>query len=110
MNETTENLFLTGRAGTGKSTLLNEFKRNTKKRIAVLAPTGVAAVNVSGQTIHSFCGFKPDITLKKVKKFPDGNKKVKVLSKLDAIVIDEISMTRADLLDCFDRFLRLNRK
>jgi len=110
MNNTHENLFLTGRAGTGKSTLLNEFKKNTNKRVAVLAPTGVAAVNVSGQTIHSFCGFKPDITLSKVKKLPPSNKKVKVLEKLDVIVIDEISMTRADILDCFDKFLRLNRQ
>ena len=78
MNETQDNLFLTGRAGTGKSTLLSEFKNNSKKRIAILAPTGVAAVNVNGQTIHSFCGFKPDITLKKVKKLPEGNKKLKV--------------------------------
>ena len=110
MNDTHDNLFLTGRAGTGKSTLLTEFRKNTKKRIAVLAPTGVAAVNVNGQTIHSFCGFKPDITLKKVKRLADDNKKVKVLQKLDAIVIDEISMTRADLLDCFEKFLRLNRR
>ncbi|MDE2188614.1 MAG: AAA family ATPase [Patescibacteria group bacterium] len=110
MNDTEENLFLTGRAGTGKSTLLTEFRKQTKKRIAVLAPTGVAAVNVGGQTIHSFCGFKPDITLKKVKKLSDDDKRVKVLKKLDAIVIDEISMTRADLLDCFEKFLRLNRR
>ncbi len=110
MNDTSDHLFLTGRAGTGKSTLLTEFRKNTKKRIAVLAPTGVAAVNVGGQTIHSFCGFKPDITLKKVKKLADDDKRVKVLAKLDAIVIDEISMTRADILDCFEKFLRLNRR
>lgn len=110
MNDTRDNLFLTGRAGTGKSTLLTEFRKNTKKRIAVLAPTGVAAVNVAGQTIHSFCGFKPDITLKKVKRLGDDNKRVRVLNKLDAIVIDEISMTRADILDCFEKFLRINRR
>jgi len=110
MNDTRENLFLTGRAGTGKSTLLTEFRKNTKKKIAVLAPTGVAAVNVSGQTIHSFCGFKPDVTLKKVKRLGDSNKRVKVLQKLDAIIIDEVSMCRADLLDCFEKFLRLNIK
>jgi ATP-dependent DNA helicase PIF1 len=110
MDDTHDNLFLTGRAGTGKSTLLTEFRKSTKKRIAVLAPTGVAAVNVGGQTIHSFCGFKPDITLKKVKRLPDDNKKVKVLEKLDAIIIDEISMTRSDLMDCFEKFLRLNRR
>jgi ATP-dependent DNA helicase PIF1 len=109
MDDTRDNLFLTGRAGTGKSTLLTEFRKSTRKRIAVLAPTGVAAVNVGGQTIHSFCGFKPDITLKKVKRLGEDNKKVRVLEKLDAIIIDEISMTRADLLDCFEKFLRLNR-
>jgi hypothetical protein len=110
MNETGENLFLTGRAGTGKSTLLTEFRKQTRKRVAVLAPTGVAAVNVGGQTIHSFCGFKPDITLKKVKRLGDDNKKVKVLRRLDTIIVDEISMTRADILDCFEKFLRLNRR
>ena len=109
MNDTNDNLFLTGRAGTGKSTLLTEFRKNTKKRVAVLAPTGVAAVNVGGQTIHSFCGFKPDIALKKVRKLPEDNKKVKVLKQLNVIIIDDISMTRADLLDCFEKFLRLNR-
>ncbi len=110
MNDTHDNLFLTGRAGTGKSTLLTEFRKLAKKSLAVLAPTGVAAVNVGGQTIHSFCGFKPDITLKKVKRLKDGDKKVKVLEKLDAIVIDEISMTRADLFDCLEKFLRLNKR
>jgi len=110
MNETGEDLFLTGRAGTGKSTLLTEFRRQTKKRVAVLAPTGVAAVNVGGQTIHSFCGFKPDITLKKVKKLGADSKKAKVLDRLDTIIVDEISMTRADILDCFEKFLRVNRR
>ena len=62
MGETTESVFVTGRAGTGKSTLLDWFRNHTKKKIAVLAPTGVAAVNVRGQTIHSFCKFGPDIT------------------------------------------------
>src|SRR3989344_5590147 len=86
LENTRQNIFITGRAGTGKSTLLNHFVNHTKKNVAVLAPTGVAAVNVQGQTIHSFFRFKPTIT------------------------IDEISMVRADLLDCVDKFLRLNGK
>lgn len=101
-------IFLTGRAGTGKSTLLNHWRSVTKKQIAVLAPTGVAAVNVKGQTVHSFCRFRPDITVDQVKKLrlkPEEN----IYKKLDAIVIDEISMTRADILDCVDKFLRINR-
>lgn len=108
MEETNKNIFLTGEAGTGKSTLLQYFKLTTKKNVVVLAPTGVAAVNVGGQTIHSFCGFGPDITLGKVKKAaPFGGKK-QLLEKLQTIIIDEISMVRADLLDCLDKFLKLN--
>lgn len=99
-------VFVTGRAGTGKSTLLEYFRAKTKKRVAVLAPTGVAALNVKGQTIHSFFGFKPDIILKNVGKV--NPKKKNLFKKLDAIVIDEISMVRADLLDCVDKSLRLN--
>lgn len=101
-----DNLFVTGRAGTGKSTLLQLFRRTTHKRTVVLAPTGVAALNVSGQTIHSFFGFPPrliqpgDIKRKRYNR---------LYELLDTIVIDEISMVRADLLDHIDFFLRLNR-
>lgn len=108
MDETNENLFLTGEAGTGKSTLLQYFRSITKKNVVVLAPTGVAALNVGGQTIHSFCGFGPDITLQKVKRLGGWAPKKKLLQKVHTIVIDEISMVRADLLDCVDKFLRLN--
>ncbi|GAB6182502.1 ATP-dependent DNA helicase [Thermodesulfovibrio hydrogeniphilus] len=101
---TNNNLFITGRAGTGKSTFLKYFRDNTKKEIAVLAPTGVAALNVKGQTMHSFFGFKPDITIHKVKDIKPKNSEL--YKKLDTIVIDEISMVRADLLDCIDAFLR----
>ena len=106
MENSNKCVFITGRAGTGKSTLLNYFRDNTKKKVAVLAPTGVAALNVKGQTIHSFFKFKPNITPSRVKKARSGSS---IYQKLDAIVIDEISMVRADLLDCVDRFLRLNR-
>lgn len=106
MENSKRHLFITGRAGTGKSTLLNYFKENTAKEVAVLAPTGVAALNVQGQTIHSFFGFKPDITLHKVKKIPGFEGKM--YKEIETIIIDEVSMVRADLLDCIEKFLRLN--
>ena len=68
MENTTKSVFITGRAGTGKSTLLSYFRLITRKKVAVLAPTGVAALNVKGQTIHSFFKFKPNITLKLMKR------------------------------------------
>lgn len=109
MEKTNKHMFLTGRAGTGKSTLLTYFRSNTKKKMVVLAPTGVAALNVKGQTIHSFFKFKPNITLQSVKKqYKKGDYK-NIYEKIDSIVIDEISMVRSDLLDCVDKFLRLNR-
>lgn len=109
MEETDKNIFITGRAGTGKSTLLNYFRNTTKKKAVILAPTGVAAINVGGQTIHSFFHFKPDVTLAAIKKKKSAAKeKTSIYKKLTAIVIDEVSMVRADLLDCVDKFLRLN--
>lgn len=98
--------FITGRAGTGKSTLLNYFRERTRKQVAVLAPTGVAALNIHGQTIHSFFGFKPNITPEKVKKIPGSEGDL--FKELDTIIIDEVSMVRADLMDCIEKFLRLN--
>ncbi len=104
-----KNLFITGRAGTGKSTLLSYFKSVTKRKVAVLAPTGVAALNVKGQTIHSFCRFKPDITLEKVVRLQGVSyAAISMYRSIETIIIDEISMVRADLLDCLDRFMRLN--
>jgi hypothetical protein len=100
METTDKNIFITGRAGTGKSTLLDYFRTVTRKRVAVLAPTGVAALNVRGQTIHSFCGFKPDITLQTVKKLPKkAAERAELVRRLETIVIDEVSMVRADLLE-----------
>lgn len=107
LEETGSHVFLTGKAGTGKSTFLEHFRLHTKKKVVVLAPTGVAALNVGGQTIHSFFGWKPHIT-------PDGIKPSKKLrelfAKIDTIIIDEISMVRADLLDLVDITLRINRE
>lgn len=101
-----ESIFITGRAGTGKSTLLKYFRAHAKKKVAVLAFTGVAAVNVRGQTIHSFFGFKPGITEKRVQKREDEENEL--YKHLDTIIIDEVSMLRSDLLDCIEKFLRLN--
>ncbi|MFC1771715.1 AAA family ATPase, partial [Candidatus Margulisiibacteriota bacterium] len=106
LEKTKQCLFITGKAGTGKSTLLTYFINNTKKIVVVLAPTGVAALNVKGETIHSFFRFKPGITVETAKKKARKVKENSIYHKIDAIVIDEISMVRADLLDCIDEFLK----
>ncbi|MCX7793091.1 MAG: DEAD/DEAH box helicase [Thermodesulfovibrionales bacterium] len=108
MEGSDKHVFITGKAGTGKSTLLDYFRKKTKKNIAVLAPTGVAAVNIKGQTIHSFFNFRPDINPHSVKNIKPRNKEL--YEKLDAILIDEISMVRADLLDSINEFLKLHGK
>lgn len=101
-----ENFFITGRAGTGKSTLLQLIRNTTKKRTAVLAPTGVAALNVKGQTIHSFFKFPPKIlNPSEIKKVRDH----KMYKNIDTLIIDEVSMVRADMIDNIDLFLRVNR-
>ncbi|PIR47848.1 AAA family ATPase [Candidatus Uhrbacteria bacterium CG10_big_fil_rev_8_21_14_0_10_50_16] len=107
MENSDDHVFLTGRAGTGKSTLLKYFRTQSNKKHVVLAPTGVAALNVKGQTIHSFFGFHPNINAQLVRKASREN--LEFFEKLETIIIDEISMVRADLLDCVDRALRLNR-
>jgi len=110
MENTSRHFFITGRAGTGKSTLLSYFRDHTHKKIAVLAPTGVAALNVEGETVHSFFGFMPETTMSSVKRLEKDDRRLKMYKELDMIIIDEISMVRADLLDCVDKFLRLNGK
>ncbi|MEE9438773.1 MAG: AAA family ATPase [Saprospiraceae bacterium] len=106
LENTRDNLFITGRAGTGKSTLLKLFRKTSKKRIAVLAPTGIAALNVKGQTLHSFFGFPPKmINRHEISK----RKNWRMYCKIDVVIIDEISMVRADMLDNVDIFLRVNR-
>ncbi len=104
------NLFVTGRAGTGKSTLLNYFREHTKKNVVVVAPTGVAALNVRGQTIHGFFKFKIGVTENDIKKLDPDSLNGKMYAKIDTLIIDEISMVRADLFDCIEKFMRLNGK
>src|SRR5512139_2803633 len=87
MEHSARTIFITGRAGTGKSTLLDYFRRNTRKRLAVLAPTGVAALNVKGQTIHSFFKFKPNITLDMVRRTRSAGTEKNIYKQLDAIII-----------------------
>ena len=107
LNNTNESIFITGKAGTGKSTLLKYFVSKTKKRYVVLAPTGVAAMNIAGQTIHSFFKFRPEI-IQPDQIAPDFVRHG-LFSKLDMVIIDEVSMVRSDLMDGIDRALRLNR-
>ena len=105
MEKSNKHFFITGKAGTGKSTLVEKFKKRTTKDVAVLAPTGVAAVNVEGQTIHSFFGFKPGVSPDNIQRT---YKRKNLYKNLDTLIIDEISMVRADLLDCIGRFLQIN--
>jgi ATP-dependent exoDNAse (exonuclease V) alpha subunit len=101
-----QNLFITGKAGTGKSTLLNLIRIQTKKNVTTLAPTGLAALNIQGQTIHSFFRFSPQVTLTEAMEVGRKRQKDKVMQNLHMIIIDEISMVRADLLDCIDVCLK----
>ena len=110
---TSRSLFLTGKAGTGKTTFLKNLRRHTHKQIAVVAPTGVAAINAGGVTIHSFfqlpfTPFVPTEAGRKnlIKKIKMTNVRRKVMQQLEILVIDEISMVRADLLDAVDTVLR----
>lgn len=105
LENSNDHYFITGRAGTGKSTLLRLYRKASRKKIIVLAPTGVAALQVGGQTIHSFFRFPPRMmTSKDLKKL----KNKKLLQNLNTIIIDEISMVRADMMDNIDAFLKLN--
>lgn len=107
-------VFVTGRAGSGKSTLLRHFLDTANlRRTAILAPTGVAALNVGGETIHRFFRFFPGMTMGEVERHArdvaESDSSARVYRRLDAIIIDEISMVRADLLDQMDVFLRIVR-
>ncbi len=106
IENSTDHFFITGNAGTGKSTLLSHFRSISKKNIAVVAPTGVAAVNVKGETIHSFFRFSPTITPDQARDEAKRVRDPKLYRALQTIIIDEISMVRADLLDSIDTFLK----
>jgi len=105
LENTTGNIFLTGKAGTGKTTLISYFRSHSKKKIVILAPTGIAALNIKGQTIHSFFKFPPRMIDKNAIRRSSNDR---IYADIDCIVIDEISMVRADLLDGIDMFLRLH--
>lgn len=106
-------IFLTGKAGTGKTTFLRTLKEHSSKRSVIVAPTGVAAINAGGMTIHSFfqlplSPFVPDASIKN--RFDYSKEKRKIMRTLDLLIIDEISMVRADLLDAIDSVLRRFRE
>ncbi len=112
---TRRNIFLTGKAGTGKTTFLRRLKEESRKRMIVVAPTGVAAINAGGVTIHSFFQLAPGLYLPGGKmvagrdqhnRYSFSKQKLNILRSLDLLVIDEISMVRADLLDAIDEVLR----
>ena len=117
IRKTHRSVFLTGKAGTGKSTFLKYICATTRKKHVVLAPTGIAAVNVGGQTLHSFfkIPFKPMVPddpdyanptrMRKMLRYT--KEKVKLIRELELIIIDEISMVRADIIDFVDRVLRV---
>ena len=116
VERTSNSLFLTGKAGTGKSTFLKHIAETTKKKYVILAPTGIAAINVGGQTLHSFfrIPFHPilpdDIqyntrNIRNTLKYD--SEKIKLIRELELIIIDEISMVRADIIDFIDKVLRI---
>jgi hypothetical protein len=104
MEETKQHLFITGRAGTGKSVLLRHFREHTRKKVVIAAPTGIAALNVRGQTIHSLFRIPPQ--LHRQGTLAPNSRVCTLLKRIDTLVIDEISMVRADLLDAIDERLR----
>jgi GTPase SAR1 family protein len=107
---TGQNIFLTGKAGTGKTTFLKSLKERSPKRLIVVAPTGVAAINAGGVTIHSFfqLSFAPQIGTENEqnRQMRFNKEKINIIRSLDLLVIDEISMVRADVLDAIDRVMR----
>ena len=126
ISKTNQNIFLTGKAGTGKTTFLHNLRKSSPKRMIVVAPTGVAAINAAGVTIHSFfqISFGPQVPgMERISNQPDvpsarddqkgirrmSREKISIIRSLDLLVIDEISMVRADLLDAIDEVLRKYR-
>ena len=116
INYTRHSLFLTGKAGTGKSTFLRHVASNTKKKTVVLAPTGIAAINAGGVTLHSFFHLPFHPLLPTDKRYDArhiretlkyGSDRIKLLREVELIIIDEISMVRADIIDFIDKVLRI---
>ena len=101
-------VYLTGKAGTGKSTFLAYLRKNLKKNVVVVAPTGVAAINIGGKTIHSFFRFPPNLMEAHLIE-QDASQKG-LFNKIEVLIIDEISMVRADLLDAIDLSLKMSRQ
>jgi hypothetical protein len=128
INQTNRHLFLTGKAGTGKTTFLKYIKEHSSKKLAVVAPTGVAAINAGGVTIHSLFQIPPGMYLPSsqtmfesldgtwynhqnlIKQMRMSREKKELLRELDLLIIDEVSMVRADLLDAIDTVLRFTRR
>ncbi len=117
VTETGENIFLTGKAGTGKTTFLKYLKENCTKNMVVAAPTGVAAINAAGVTLHSlfqlpFHPFLPTANNREelLKKLKYNNQRLQLLRKMEVLVIDEISMVRCDVMDAIDTILRSVRR
>ncbi|MBA6154503.1 helix-turn-helix domain-containing protein [Gelidibacter maritimus] len=113
VNSTNQSVFLTGKAGTGKTTFLHNLKHNSLKRIVVVAPTGVAAINAKGVTIHSFFQLPfgpilPDADINRSSGFNRkfSKTKIDIIKSMDLLIIDEISMVRADVLDGIDKTLK----
>ena len=105
MEFSNQNILINGKAGTGKTTLLEYFRINSKKNFVILASTGISAINAKGKTIHSFFLFPPRILInEKIKKL-----RTKIIQKVQTILIDECSMIRSDVLDAIDQSLKLNR-
>ena len=115
VEETGMSLFLTGKAGTGKTAFLRRLKEDSPKRMIVLAPTGIAAINAGGMTLHSFfqlpfTPFVPDTVINgNGSRLRLGKEKIRIIRSMDLLVIDEVSMIRADLLDAVDAVLRRYR-
>ena len=113
VENTGTSVFITGKAGTGKTTFLKTLKERSSKRMVVVAPTGVAAINAGGVTIHSFfqlplSPYVPNTSYKS--KYDFSQEKRNIINTLDLLVIDEISMVRSDLLDAIDNVLRRFRQ
>lgn len=107
LDNTSESVFISGKAGTGKSSLLQYFTARTEKKFVVLAPTGIAAMNVKGQTVHSFFKFPPRLI--QADKLKPEYARNALYENLDMVIIDEVSMISANLMEAVDTALRINR-